>query len=533
MAVTANRHATEAAVEMLRAGGGAVDAAIAAQMVLNLVEPQSSGIGGGGFLLHYDTATRKLAAYDGRETAPREAGPELFLGTDGKPMAFADAMVGGRSVGVPGLLAMLELAHERHGRLPWARLFQPAIRLAEAGFAVSPRLHALLAADHYLDRTAAAGALFYNPDGEPLSVGTPLRNPELAAVLRRVSESGAKVFYRGELAREMARAVREHPTNPGKLREADLSTYRPKVREVLCGAYRSYRVCGMPPPSSGGVMVLQMLGLLSHFAPPQEGPLEALSVHRFAEAGRLAYADRARYLADGDFVPVPVAGLLEPAYLAGRARLIDDEMSLGRAEPGQPPEAVSGGTGLEAERPSTSHLSIVDAQGNAVSMTSSIENAFGSHILVRGFLLNNQLTDFSFQPDEAGRPVANQVRGGKRPRSSMAPTLVFDPAGRLYAVLGSPGGSRIINYVAQALTALLDWHLPPAEVVALPHVGSRNGDTELERGTQAEDLAEPLRARGHPVRVVDMTSGLHLIVRRDEAWEGAADPRREGWAEGD
>lgn len=533
MVVTAHPLATAAALEMLRAGGGALDAAVAAQMVLNVVEPQSSGIGGGGFLLHYAAAGREVMAYDGRETAPTAAGPERFLDPSGAPLPFAEAMVGGASVGVPGLLAMLEMAHRDHGRLPWGRLLDPAIRLAEAGFPVSPRLHALLAGERHLAGNAAARALFFDTGGAPLAEGALLRNPELARVFRRIAREGSGAFYRGSLAGEMAAAVRGHPTRPGDLSEADLAAYRAQRRPALCRTYRGYRVCGMPPPSSGGVTTLQILGLLERLAPLPEGPMAPLAAHRFAEAGRLAYADRARYLADADFVPVPVAGLLDPDYLARRAALVDDGFSLGRAPAGEPPAAGLRAMGQEAERPSTTHLSIVDGEGNGVALTSSIENAFGSRILVRGFLLNNQLTDFSFLPGSLGRPVANRVEPGKRPRSSMAPTLVFDARGRLYALLGSPGGSRIINYVARALTALLDWRLPPQQVVALPHVGSRNGDTELERGTQAEALAAPLRARGHPIAIVDMTSGLHLIVRGDGGWLGAADPRREGQAQGE
>ncbi len=436
MAVTANPHATAAAVEMLRAGGTAMDAAIAAEMVLNVVEPQSSGIGGGGFLLHYRAADRSIRAYDGRETAPAAARPERFQKPDGEPLAFYDAVIGGRSVGVPGLLAMLELAHKEQGRLPWARLFQPAIRLAEQGFPVSPRLHRLIARDRFLARTPAARRLFHHPDGSALAVGETLRNPELAATFRLIARAGSQAFYQGPLARDLAAAVLAQPG--GDLTPADLAAYRPRVRQAVCGPYRGYRVCGMPPPSSGGVTVLEILGLLSRYPRPGVGPLAPLAVHRFAEAGRLAYADRNRYLADPDFEDVPVAQLLDPAYLARRAALIDDAASLGQAEPGLLHDHAGQADGAPLELPSTSHLSIVDAKGNGVAMTSSIEDAFGSRLLVHGFLLNNELTDFAFRDRVDGRPVANRVAGGKRPLSSMAPTLVFDKQGRALRPAGLP-----------------------------------------------------------------------------------------------
>ncbi len=533
MVVTANAHATEAGVAMLKAGGSAVDAAIAAQLVLNLVEPQSSGIGGGGFLLHCAADGGRVLAYDGRETAPAAARPDRFRTPDGQAMPFRDAMVGGLSVGTPGLLAMLDAAHRAHGRLPWARLFEPAIRLAETGFPVSPRLRRLLAADPFLPADPEARALFYDAAGQAPPVGAILRNPALAAVFGTLARDGATAFYHSPLAAEMVAAVRGHPTRPGDLTEADLAAYRPTVRAAVCGPYRGYRVCGMPPPSSGGVSVLQILGLLSRYPQPGPSPLHPLAAHRFAEAGRLAHADRARHLADPDYVDVPVERLLDPAYLRARAHLIDDGRSLGQARPGEFESAPPLAPAVGPERPSTSHLSVVDAEGNAVALTSSIQAAFGSRVMVRGFLLNNQLTDFAFDPEAAGQRAANRVEGGKRPLSSMAPTLVFDPQGRLYAVLGSPGGGRIINYVARALTALIDWRLPPGEVVALPHLGSRNGPTELERGTAAESLAVTLEEIGHAVKLEDMTSGLHLIVRDAKGWLGAADPRREGEAAGE
>ncbi len=532
MAVTANTHATDAAVEILRLGGTAADAAIAAQLVLNLVEPQSSGLGGGGFLLYHDVRQNRLHAYDGRETAPAAARPERFLGTDGKPLPFYEAAVGGRSVGVPGLPALLDRVYRNHGRTLWPRLFAPALRLAVEGFPLSPRLHKLLAEDRFLRDDPAARRLYYDADGHPKPVGTKIVNREFGFTLLALAQHGTKYFYEGPIARDIAEAVRGHARNPGDLAEVDLAGYKVIEREPVCGErLGGHRVCGMPPPSSGGLAVLQILTFAE--AAAGQAPLSPDSVHRFAEAGRLAFADRARYLADPAFVDVPVMALLEPAYLAARTRLIRPEASMGRAAAGEVKDRLSLGEDASLELPATTHLAIVDAEGNAVSLTSSIEAAFGSRIMVRGFLLNNQLTDFSFRPAEDGKPVANRVEPGKRPLSSMSPTLVYDPAGRITAVLGSPGGSRIINYVAKTAMALLAWKRSPAEAVALPHFGSRNGPTELERGTSAEALRPALEQRGHEVAVNDMTSGLSVILRQVDEWIGAADPRREGTARGE
>lgn len=535
IAVTANPHATDAAYAVLRDGGNAVDAAVAAQLVLNLVEPQSSGVGGGGFLVHYDARFRRLRAYDGRETAPAGATSELLLDSDGKPLEFLDALVGGRSVGVPGLLRMLELAHSRHGRLPWRRLFDAAISLAEQGFEVSPRLHKALAMERHLVQTEAR-SYFYSDDGKPWPVGHRLRNPAFGEVLKRVADEGAGAFYRGAIARDMVAAVREHATNPGVLTEKDLEAYQARERVPLCAMYRGYRMCGMPPPGSGTSTVMAMLGVLERFNLPEVRPNSAFAAHLLSEAGRLAYADRDRYIADPDFASVPVAGLLAPGYLGARARLIRMDASIGRAHPGDPSREASP-TGSAAddaiELPATSHLSIVDRDGNAVSLTSSIESGFGSRLMAHGFLLNNQLTDFSFTPVRDGKPVANRVEPGKRPRSSLAPMMVFDRKGRLRMVVGSPGGAQIINYVAKTLVALIDWGMSPDEALALPHVGSRNGPTELEADTRAQEWAGTLSALGHDIRVVEMNSGLHLIIRSGRGWLGAADPRREGSARGD
>lgn len=532
MAVTANPLATDAAVEILHAGGTAADAAVAAQLVLNLVEPQSSGLGGGGFLLYHDVRQNKLRAYDGRETAPAAARPERFLGADGKPLPFYEAAVGGRSVGVPGLPALLDLVYRNHGRTLWPKLFAPALRLAVEGFPLSPRLHKLLAEDRFLRDDPAARRLYYEADGRPKPVGAKIVNRAYGFVLLALAQHGTKIFYEGPIARDIAAAVRNHARNPGDLSETDMAAYRPLEREPVCGErLGGYRVCGMPPPSSGGVAVLQMLTFAEGLA--GQLPQSPDSVHRFAESGRLTFADRARYMADPAFSDVPVKALLDPAYLAARAQLIRVEASMGRATAGELSSKQSLGEDAAAELPATTHLSIVDSEGNAVSLTSSIEAAFGSRIMVHGFLLNNQLTDFSFRPEEGGKPVANRVEAGKRPLSSMAPTVVYDKAGRVAVVLGSPGGSQIINYVAKTVLALLAWNLTPGEAVALPHFGSRNGPTELERGTDAERLRPALEKLGHAVTIHDMTSGLSVVARRGNEWIGAADPRREGAARGE
>ena len=525
MVVTANPHATATGLAILRQGGSALDAAIAAQLVLNLVEPQSSGLGGGGFLLHWQARPGRLQAYDGRETAPRGATPGRFAG-----LSFREAVATGNAVGTPGLLAMLAAAHAQHGKLAWKRLFAPAIRLAETGFPVSPRLHALLRDDPHLRNDAAARRLYYHDDGTPVAVGETLRNPALAHTLRTIAAGGTRAFYRGAIAGEIVAAVR---LAGGDLELADLAAYRAKARMPVCGSYRAWRVCGMPPPSSGGIATLELLGLLERTPFAHEASMSPQALHWFSEAGRLAYADRNRYLGDADFVAVPQRVLLSPAYLDARAGLIVAGKSLGKAPPGELPAGRSQGDDTAPERPATTHLSVVDGRGDAVALTSSIEDAFGSRKMAGGFLLNNQLTDFAFQPFDAARPVANRVEPGKRPLSSMAPTMVFDRRGRLVAVLGSPGGPRIINYVAQTLVALLDWNLAPDAALALPHFGSRNGPTELESGVIANDMKPRLEALGHEVASVDMTSGLHLIVREGRRWTGAADPRREGVAAGD
>ncbi|AIO75756.1 gamma-glutamyltransferase [Burkholderia multivorans] len=551
MIAAANPLATQAGYEMLKAGGTAVDAAIATQMVLALVEPQSSGIGGGAFMLYFDGKTTQ--AYDGRETAPAAATDRLFYGPTGQPMSFYEGVVGGRSVGTPGVLRMLEAAHRANGKLPWRRLFQPAIRLAEHGFTISPRLATLIANDRYLMNDPAARAYFYNKDGTPKAAGTVLKNPALAAVLRQVADRGANAFYTGAIARDIVAKVRKHPTNPGLLSMQDLARYKAKVRAPLCADYRRSIVCGMPPPSSGGLAIAQMLGILEAMPDWQQIGAQKpvrnevgyeptpFAAHVFSEAGRLAYADRARYVADPDFVPLPGgnwASLIDKSYLAQRAQLIGDN-SMGVAQAGTPQGAtLAMADDLSPELPSTSDIAIVDRYGHALSMTTSIEDAFGSRLMVRGFLLNNQLTDFSFVSTENGRPVANRVQPGKRPRSAMSPELVFDKKTKqVTLIVGSAGGPAIINHVAKALVGVLDWGMTMQQAIALPNFGSMNGPTQLERGRVSDALVDGLKGRGHDVQLVQMNSGLQgiqrLNVQGQTVWFGGADPRREGVAMGE
>jgi gamma-glutamyltranspeptidase/glutathione hydrolase len=540
----ANPLATDAGYQVLKAGGSAIDAAIAVQMVLTLVEPQSSGIGGGSFLLHYNG--RDVEAFDGREVAPAAADEKLFLGADGKPMAFYDAVLGGRSTGVPGTLRALKLAHEQYGKLPWAALFQPAIRLAEQGFRVSPRLNTLLKGEVHVKKDAAAAAYFYKPNGEPRDVGEVLRNPELAAVLRRIAAEGPDAFYKGEIAQAIVSKVQSHLTNPGKMMLADLANYQAKKRAPICHDYKArakdWRICGFPPPSSGAIAVGQILGILNNVyagdIPLDKGLPSANWLHLYMEASRLAFADRGQYLGDPDFVQPPAGNwmsLLDPAYLAQRAKLIGP-MSMKVAQPGTPGQRTSQyAPSPDQVEYGTSHISIVDAFGNAIAMTTTIEDQFGSRQMVKGFLLNNQLTDFSFAPADAqGKPIANRVQAGKRPRSSMAPTLVFDKSnGQLVASAGSPGGALIIHFTAKTLYGMLNWGLNAQQAISLPNFGSLNGPSILEEKRFPASTVEALRARGAEVREQNMTSGIQAIQRTPTGWFGGADPRREGIVMGD
>ena len=533
MAAVANPYAAAAAAEMLREGGSAVDAAIAAQLVLGLVEPQSSGLGGGAFLVAWDAARKELTTFDGRETAPAAATASLFQDERGEPLAFMDAVVGGRSVGTPGAPRLLEAAHRRFGKLPWARLFGPAVTLAENGFDVSPRLAAQIAADApRLARDPAARAYFL-PEGRPLEAGQRLNNPAYAETLRTLRDLGADAFYEGPIAADIVATVRG-AQNPGALSAADLANYRVIERPAVCGAYRVYQICGMGPPSSGGVAVAEILGLLEPTNIAALGPNSPQAWRLIGDASRLAFADRDRYLADPAFAPQPTAGLLARDYLESRSRLLDGSRALPAVEPGSPKGTRAENFTPDAaiEFPGTSHLSVVDAEGNVVSMTTTIEAGFGSRLMTRGFLLNNELTDFSFLAEKDGRPVLNRVEPGKRPRSSMAPTIVLKN-GRPSLAIGSPGGSQIIGFVVKALIAHLDWGMDIAAAVALPNMLNRNGPFELERGTSAEAMAAPLRDLGYEIRLTDLTSGLQAVAIGPDGLAGAADPRREGGGVGE
>lgn len=536
MVVTANPLATQAGLDVLRAGGTAADALVTIQTVLGLVEPQSSGIGGGAFLTWYDAKTRAVTTFDGRETAPAAATPELFLKPDGEPLGFFEAVIGGRSVGAPGVPRLLETVHAKYGQRPWADLLQPAIKLAEDGFAVSPRLNTMIVEDlGKLDTQPATRAYFFDADGKPLQTGATLLNPDYAATLRALAEGGADAFYEGEVAEQIVAAVTSHPTNPGKLSLEDLASYQVKERAAVCAPYRGLDVCGMGPPSSGALTIGQILGMIEPFDIATLGPDDPESWRIIGDATRLAFADRGRYIADSDFVKVP-EGLHDAGYLKSRSDLIRRPTALKEDEvkAGEPPwdKAELRIDGQTFDMPATSHVVIVDTDGNVASMTTSVENAFGSRQMVGGFILNNQLTDFSFTPEENGEAVANRVEPGKRPRSSMAPTIVLKDGKPLHA-LGSPGGSSIIPYVANTLIGLIDWKMDMQTAIAMPHMLNRFGTYELEAGTKAADFEHDLKALGYEVEVDDLNSGLHGITITADGLVGGADPRREGVALGD
>ncbi|MDQ2093575.1 gamma-glutamyltransferase [Rhodalgimonas zhirmunskyi] len=538
MIAVANPLAAQAGARILAEGGTAADAMVAVQAVLGLVEPQSSGLGGGAFLLWYDAETGEVTTLDGRETAPLATRPTLFLDSLGQPMGFFDAVVGARSVGTPGTPALMLAAHGRWGDAKWAGLFDDAIRLSEEGFAVSPRLAGLVAADaKRLSRDASTRSYFL-PGGFPLREGQILRNPEYAETLRTMAGQGVGQFYTGRIARDIVEKVTSDTANPGGLREIDFALYRVRERAVACALYRGYDICGMGPPSSGGIAVGQILGMLEGYDLAALGPKSPEAWRLIGDASRLAFADRGRYLADSDYVPVPVKGMLAPDYLTKRGALLAGDDALPEVAPGTPDfdHALNWADDAAIEFPSTSHISIVDSFGNALSMTTTIENAFGSRLMVHGYLLNNELTDFSFRSHRDGVPVANRAEPGKRPRSSMAPTIVLKD-GKPVLVIGSPGGSRIIPYVAGAIIAHIDWGMDAQQAVALPHLVNRFGIYEIESGTEAEALAAPLEALGYEVRLSGLNSGLHAIAlgaaAGGAALEGGADPRREGIVLGD
>lgn len=541
MIAAAHPMAVKAGADVLREGGTAADAMVAAQAMLGLVEPQSSGLGGGGFLVYYDAEFGEVFTLDGRETAPLEATPQLFQ-IEGKPMGFFSAVVGGLSVGVPGTPALMEAAHQRWGSKPWSRLFTPAIRAAQDGFEVSARLAAMVQfdADRLASHPVTAG--YFLPEGVPLKAGDIRTNPAYATSLEALAEGGSAVFYDGTLAASIVQAV-QSAAQPGLLSDWDMRNYTVKEREAVCSPFLAYEVCGMGPPSSGAVAVGQILGLTEAFYRDAGRPIPGAGAARdeaadfmtlWGNVGRMAFADRGRYLADSDYVPVPVNGLLAPAYLSDRARLSSDMSAMGEVVPGTPEfdHALIQADHVGRALPSTTHLSIVDSYGNALSLTSSVENAFGSRVMVGGFLLNNQLTDFSFRSHDQGVPIANRVEPGKRPRSSMSPTIVLQD-GQPVLVVGSPGGSRIIGYVAEYVRRVLGEGLDPQAAAAMPHLVNRFGIYEIETAAGSEEIAAEMAARGFKTRIGGMNSGLHAVMVTGEGLLGAADPRREGLAYGE
>ncbi|MEM8555416.1 MAG: gamma-glutamyltransferase [Pseudomonadota bacterium] len=535
MVAAANPLAVEAGSKILAAGGTAADAMVAVQSVLGLVEPQSSGLGGGAFLVWYDAESGELTTLDGRETAPLAATPRLFQDETGEPLGFWDAVIGGRSVGTPGTPALMEAAHARWGNQPWDSLFNDAIALADEGFTVSARLASLV--EGGADRLSRFGptADYFLPGGTRIAQGSTLQNPNYADTLRAIAEGGSAAFYSGQIADGIIETVQTAAGNPGVLSLTDLDIYAVKERPAVCANYRDHQVCGMGPPSSGALTVGQILGQLNSFNLAEMGPDSAEAWRLIGDASRLAFADRGRYMADSDFVPVPTDGLVDPDYLASRAALLGEtDRALETVEPGTPEfdHALLWADDESLELPSTSHISIVDAAGNALSMTTTIESAFGSRLMAPGgFLLNNELTDFSFRSHRDGDPIANRVEPGKRPRSSMSPTIVMQD-GTPTMVIGSPGGSRIIGYVAKTIIAQLDWGMGPQQAVAMPHLVNRFGTYDVEAGTSAEDLAPALQSLGYETNARALTSGLHVITLQNGTLTGAADPRREGIALG-
>lgn len=530
MIASANPYASEAGAEMLRKGGNAIDAMVATQLVLGLVEPQSSGIGGGAFLVYWDAKKNALTTFDGRETAPLEVTPQLFQDEEGQPLKFYDAVVGGRSVGTPGTVKLMWDTHQKLGKLDWKTLLEPAIDLATNGFTVSPRLATLVDNDQeFLQRSPAAKAYFFNQDGSPIKAGQQLKNPDYAKTLQAISEQGAKAFYQGKIAQDIVNTVRNETSNPGVLNLIDFTAYQVKEREPVCAPYRQYAICGMGPPSSGALALGQIMGILSHYPISDMGKDNEQSWRLLGDASRLAFADRGKYMADSDYVPMPTQGLLDRDYLEKRAELLKGNKALTETSAGSPPWSHVNNYALDEaiELPSTSHLSIVDKDRNVVSITTTIENGFGSRLMVGGFLLNNELTDFSFRSHVDGVPIANRIEPGKRPRSSMAPTIVMEN-NQPYMAIGSPGGSQIIGYVAKTLVAHLDWGLNLQQAIDLPNMNNRFGSFEIEKDTTAESWVPKLEKLGFKVQVKELNSGVQAIKLQGNSLVGAADPRREG-----
>jgi gamma-glutamyltranspeptidase/glutathione hydrolase len=533
MVATANPLASQAGYDVLKAGGSAADALVAVQTVLGLVEPQSSGLGGGAFLVYYDAKAGKVTSFDARETAPLAATPELFQDENGEPLKFFNAVVGGLSVGTPGTVKLLSELHKRYGTQRWSSLLKPAQTLATEGFEVSPRLAGAIADDtERLSRYPDTHNYFFNEQGEPLTAGAILKNPDYAKTLKTLAKDGADAFYSGKIAEDIVAKVNGVEDNPGVLSMNDFAAYEVKEREAVCAPYKQFDVCGMGPPSSGALTIGQILGIISHFDISELGADSAEAWQIIGDASRLAFADRGRYMADTDFVPMP-EGLLEPAYLAARAKLITPGVKLETATAGEPAweKPVQMAMDESIEFPSTTHIVIVDAEGNIISMTSTIENGFGSRVMSNGFLLNNELTDFSFRSYSNGYPIANRVEPGKRPRSSMSPTIVLQD-GEPYLAIGSPGGSHIIGYVASTIIAHLDWDMDIQQAINLPHLINRFGTYDIEEGTDAEKLKKPLEDMGYTTNLRSLTSGIQAVLIGDTLI-GGADPRREGLVLGD
>lgn len=526
----ANPLAAEAGREILREGGNATDAAMAVMLALTVVEPQSSGIGGGGFLLHHDGKTGQIATIDGRETAPASAKPNRFLTPDGQPMPFMEAVPGGLSVGVPGNMALMAKAYAKWGRLPWNRLFIPAIKLAEQGFAVSPSLAQRLAQAKNLWADFPEARAIYWQDGRPKQAGEPVVNLELGRTLRKLAAGGAPAFYHGEIAKEISDTVAAAPRNPAELSQADLAAYKAIDRAAVCAPYRQWRICGMGPPSSGATTVIAILGMLERFDMKGMGKDDPVAWHLMSEAMMLAYADRDRYMGDSDFGPVPVPGIIDRAYLHKRSQLISPRRTLSSYPAGDPPGARAATATQGPEEHGTTHFVVLDDDGGIVSMTSTVEGPFGSQLIAGGMFLNNELTDFSFVPEKDGITAPNRVQAGKRPLSSMSPTIVYDKKGRVVLALGSAGGKRIIMHVAKTLIGVLDWGLPAEEAIALPNIFFKGTTLLVEKDRMSEGMETTLTMLGHNVSPTQLDSKVNAIERAESGWRGAADPRSEGVA---
>ncbi|WP_157216044.1 gamma-glutamyltransferase [Flavisphingomonas formosensis] len=526
----ADPRAAEAGRSILREGGSAADAEIAMMLALTVVEPQSSGIGGGGYFVYHDAKTGRIETIDGRETAPASAGPNRFLDAAGQPLPFVQAFPGGYSVGVPGNIRLAARAHQRWGKLPWAKLFDPAIKLAEDGYTISKTTNRALGMVAPLWRDFPDAQALYWQDGKPKAAGTLNRNPALAALLRKIAAEGPDAFYKGENAAAITRAVAQAKHNPTALTEADLAAYQAKEQPAICGRYRGYRICGMGPSSSGAVTILQMLGMIERFDLAKLGKDSPVAWHLIGEAMRLAYADREEYLGDTAFVPVPVAGMIDPAYLAVRSKLISTSATLGKYEAGTPPGAAPRTAAISGEVPATTHFVAADGMGDVATMTSTVEGPFGSQLVVNGMVLNNELTDFTFAPEKDGAPVANRVEAGKRPLSSMSPTIVYGPDGKVALAVGSAGGKRIIMHVMKALVGYIDWKLPAQDAIALPNIFFNKNGLMVEQGTALDAMRPALAKLGETAVAADLPSKLNAIESTPHGWRGAADPRSEGVA---